>query len=349
MSSCEVTVHLQGTAESLPAGADVCGTVSLWSDAPFEATKVHIQQLWRVHGRGNTDETVLSERTEEVPALVPGMIHEVRFSFRAPARPVSYHGRYINVDHYVRARVDKPWGRDPKAEADYVVTPGRESADAYLSSTTQEQVPQKTPGCMKVVGWILLPVIVVLLLALLLLLLPILLVVGAVILIRKMLAERRLGHVHLEIDARKIESGKPYTGPGAAIVKKLAWAKGGKYVVSPGQAIPVTLRFTPPGDVTLNGATLDLRAAEVATSGSGTNATTYRENVWEEKVPLIEPRSLMRGHPVEVTAQVTLPQTIAFSLDTSSNKITWTATVRVDIPNWPDWVKENELLMIPAP
>src|SRR5262249_44495659 len=119
-------------------------------------------------------------------------------------------------------------------------------------------------------------------------------------------------------------------------------------VFTPGQTLPVRLRFIPSQDVNLEGARLKLEGVEHVTSGSGTNSRSYSHTVWTQDIPLIEARPLMRGQPVDVVAQVELPQTGAFSLDAPSNKLTWSASVRVDVPGWADWVRDHEVLMIPA-
>ena len=349
MSSCELSVRLNGQARDVAGGGDVTGTVTVTAGGPTEPANLHVRQLWRAHGRGNTHETVVEERVEVLPRLVPGAPYEVPFRFRAPDMPVTYHGHLINVDHYVHARIDKPWARDVVAEADYLVAPGPASAEAYRlgKAAGAKEGTAKTPGCLKVIGWVLLPLILVLLIGLALMLIPILIVAGIAVLVRRSLAEKRLGRVTAELSAPTLEEPGAAARAGGRIAKLLGHAKGRTYVAAPGETVTVALRFIPPVDVTLTGATVEVAATEAATSGSGTDATTHREVLWARTVTLLEARTLMRGVPVDATAPVELPWVGAYSLDVPSNKLAWTAKFRVDIPGWPDWVHEDEIRVIP--
>lgn len=349
MSKCDVTVCLDGTARSFMAGDGVTGTVVVTANTEVAATKLIVEQLWRVHGRGNTFEKVVAEDITMMPDLTGGLPREHRFRFSAPAHPVSYHGNLINVDHYVRVRVDLPMAIDPTAEVDYVVAPGTASAEAYVLDKTAVAAQGKSSGCGKIIGWILLPVLVPLFVVLLAMVLPILLVVALVVFVRRHLAEKRLGQVTVEIGAPTITDKKPYSGPGVGLLRKFRPVAAGTVIVKPGQVIPVTLRFMPTADINLNGAQLKLEAKEHATSGSGTDATTYNHTVWSQTVAMIEPRPFLGGQPVEVVVRMLLPQTDAYSLDVSNNRIAWIATVRIDVPGWADWVRDHDLLMIPGP
>lgn len=351
MSSCEVTVVLDGPGQDVVAGSDVTGAVAVTVGEQTEPANLCIRQIWRAHGKGNTHEVVVEERIELLPRLTPGSPHNVPFRFRAPDSPVTYHGHLVNVDHYVSARVNKPWAKDAVAEADYLVVPGPASAEAYrlgkLAAKAGGGTGKKGPGCLTVVFWILSPLFAVMLLVLIAVLLPILAVVGIVVLVKRALAEKRLGQVTAELGAQVVEEPGARKRPDGWLARKLRRTGSRTYVVAPGETVSAILRFTPPADVTLNGARLDVAATELATSGSGTDATTHRHVVWSHAVTLLDRQPLMRGVPVDVAVPLELPWLGVYSLDAPSNKISWTASFRVDVPGWPDWEHEDELRMIP--
>jgi hypothetical protein len=351
MSSCNVEVILDASEPAYEAGAEITGRVIVRASKDVEPKALVIEQLWRAHGRGNTHEEVLAVQREPGGLWRADTVTEVPFRFVCPSRPVTYHGHYINVDHYVKARVDVAWATDPRGETDYVVIPGASTVKDYIAAVARkdEVKPQQAGGCGKVVGYILLPVLIPLLLVLLLMLLPILLVAGTVMFVRHQLARRRVGDVVVEIGAPAIEE----LGKKSKLAQKLTLSptglKGSTHVVGSGAAIPVRVRFTPRIAVSVNGVRVKVTAQEIATSGSGTNATTHRHTVWEEVVPLVDAGVLAAGEPVDLAAEVTLPESDAASLDAPSNKIEWKAVVQIDIPGWPDWTSEHGLLMVPSP
>ena len=56
---------------------------------------------------------------------------------------------------------------------------------------------------------------------------------------------------------------------------------------------------------------------------------------------------LTAGELVSEEFTFAFPPTDAFSLELSDNKIQWTATVRIDIPAFPDWSKTQPLQVVP--
>jgi hypothetical protein len=49
-----------------------------------------------------------------------------------------------------------------------------------------------------------------------------------------------------------------------------------------------------------------------------------------------------------ISGEILIPQTDAWTFYADDNKLTWKVTLRVDIPNWPDWVATAELELIPS-
>ena len=85
----------------------------------------------------------------------------------------------------------------------------------------------------------------------------------------------------------------------------------------------------------------------MATSGSGTNATTHSHTLYEQTHSLAEDEHLQAGTPFDRTLSVNFPATDAWSLRIPSNVIEWTAEVRIDIPRCPDWTLKTVLKVVP--
>ena len=104
---------------------------------------------------------------------------------------------------------------------------------------------------------------------------------------------------------------------------------------------------TPRTQATLDAVTVSLDAQEKAVSGSGTNKTTHRHTVWSEKTQIEGTREIHAHSPVALSANVVLPHDAPFSFHAEDNEIEWTLTLRIEIPQWPDWVQKHTLLVVP--
>jgi hypothetical protein len=287
----------------------------------FNCNGVKLTHFWKTHGRGNTDSGErFQQQLAEGRQFRRGESLTFHFSFVAEREPITYRGHYINIDHYVRVEIDVPWAFDPKAEEEYIVQPGK--PPARLTGRPETKAKQKAGQSWGLTLIIVVVAIVVLAAAamLMIMLVPILLTVALVAWIIKKLIASRVGQVEL-------------VAP--------------KQLVAPGEAWPVELRFTPQKTFSVNAITLKLVGQEAATSGSGTDKTTHRHTIFEQIHTLHPADTLMRGKPFYRQTVVTLPQTSAFSFDSSDNKVQWWAEVRIDMPGFPDWSQKQSIEMIP--
>jgi hypothetical protein len=374
MSKCDLTVMLDEPHRSYRCGEPVTGRVCVRTEGDGEVVckKLVIEQLWRTHGRGNSDQGVLEEQIAADQRWLAGQVYEVPFSFTAPAAPINYHGHLVNVDHFVAARADLPWKIDPHAAADYLVATGPGTAERYVETeadfgkAAQEALQARSKQKGKSVGGIvasivfapLLIVLVLLVLALLLALLPILLVVALVrwifLLTRQSSAERKLGAVEVVVGARKLgEPGEGHSsvtvsGGFAALKRRFRRLGGTTYLVTRGAPVSIAVRFTPKSEVTIEGAELTVTAKESARSGSGTNATTHTHVLAELKTVLSDPRSLSAGQPIDLHGEILLPAEAAPSFKGSDNSVAWEMKLAIAIAKWPDWVQTNKMLVVPG-
>ncbi len=351
MSKCDLEVRFASDDRTYKPGSRVEGDVVVTVDERVSCKGLRIELGWQTHGIGNTDRRVLDQVMLEPQQWSAGQAYSYPFSFTAPSQPLTYHGHFLNVDHFVAARVDLAWKIDPKVSEDYVLDAGPSSRDDYLAACTDfSQPPAGKPSWVgKLFGWLLVPVIIVLLLALLTMLIPILLLIGAVVLVRRHLAERRLGKVMVDLDAPTVKTGTDAGGVAATASRMGSRWRRPTYALTPGESTRCRVRFTPKQDLAINGVKVTLVGKEQCRSGAGTNARTHVHKVHEEQVVLAEGASYMGRMPTEVGGTFTVPHTAAYSFKARENNLTWELQVVVDLPKWVDWKQDVRVWLVPKP
>lgn len=340
MSKCELTIVVEGDQTEFRIGETVKGYVQVRVDSNCRCDGLTLTQEWATHGRGNRasgGEQVLRLFRGEWRA---GENHSYPFEFTIPEGPVTYHGHYLNVDHYLRAVADIPWAFDPKAERELLVGPPKEGYDP--SPTPAPTVPAETPAQMPLGflllfgGLFMLPGLGLLIAGLvnlaggdfegilMSLFGAVFVVAGGFFVymgIRNSLAERKLGPVV------------------AAVTPQ---------VTPPGQDLSLAMDFNPRGEARLNEITAVLKGYESVTSGSGTNKSTYTHTLYEEKVVLRGNGRLFAREAQELAARVTLPKDAPPSFSASDNELTWEVEFHIDIASWPDWNTKVPLQVLPV-
>jgi hypothetical protein len=319
MSKCDLHIILDRANGTYVGGEEVTGQLTVRVNKPVKCNGLTIEQCWQTHGRGNHDSGGHFGQTLFTGQWEPGTVHQYPFSFTVPSGPLTYRGHYLNIDHYIRARVDIPWAIDPKAELEYVLLPGGAAGE---DQTPQEEHVAGIQGAMKKMGKGSLVAAIICLVIGIIFCFPfgiILIPVGLGLLffsMRNKLAEKKVGQVSFEVPSTNIHSG---------------------------QRLPVKLMFTPPKAVSLNAVTVTLEGKEQCVSGSGTNRTTHTHKICDQEIILADERRLPADQPVEFESILIIPQTLAYSFSASDNKIIWNLAVRIDIPMWPDWVHSQPL------
>lgn len=352
MSKCELEVLFDRDDRTYRPGEPVRGEVVVVTDEDVRCSGLTVELLWQTHGAGNTDRTVLDTLALAPEPWNPGLRYRYPFSFTAPGRPLTYHGHFLNVDHCVAARADLPWALDPKASEEYLLVPGPDSHREHLASPVDFTVAAagSSGPVAKVIGWLLLPVLLVLVVALLLMILPLVLVIGGVVLLRRVIAERRLGRVTVEVSGPEVG---PPTEPGVA--KSVASRLGviarpfTPRAITPGGELRFQVRFQPRTAVDVDRVTVRLVGTEECRSGSGTNAKTHTHTLCEETSLLAEGVSFIPGVPMELTGVLPVPALEAYSFRAHNNALKWKLEVAIEIPSWPDWKRDHPLLLVPCP
>ena len=312
MSKCDITIDFDRKDATYRGGETVSGTARVTVNKNLTSKGITLSHFWKTHGRGNTDQGEVHEEIIATDAkLVAGETFNFPFSFETALEPVTYHGTLINIDHFIKIQVDVPWARDPKLEAEYILLPGK--APPQLEDHDDFEA-KATPKWVVLLLWLVFG-------PLLLMLLPILLPVYIYTSIKNSMIKRRLGEVELETVDQTVPPGGSWTG---------------------------TLRFTPKRDVSINGINARLVCEESATSGSGTNRTTYTEKV-HTQVHSVEPEGLLlAGKPFEKQISVPFPEINTYSFSNYDNNINWSIEIRIDLPGVPDWKQEEHATVVPA-
>ncbi|NNM07414.1 MAG: hypothetical protein HKO65_20140, partial [Gemmatimonadetes bacterium] len=304
-------------------GETVAGKVLVGSPRGDQCKVVRLKRFWRTHGKGNVDKGEPTVTRLHTGPLSTDRLHQFEFEFPAPARPFTYHGRFLNVDQYVEVHVDLPWTRDPRRLEEYVLLPGRPSAPApSLLEHRENPVEDLVPGCSAAIGSIALVVGLIAFASVGAMGLLFLLAAGFFFLpYFKTLAKKRLGRA-------------------SAFLTSL--------VVDPGGEAEVEVRVFPGKTTRMNLAVLELQAREVCVAGTGSNRRTHSHEIFKGAASLSGPGTLEGGKSRLFKGSVRIPKDAPVSFKGGANKILWEAKVKLDVPNWPDWVKKIPLVVWPG-
>lgn len=320
MSKCDFAIQFEQPERTFRPGEPIRGTATIEVNRDFSCDRVVIEHYWKTHGKGNRQEG--PKEIVEFPAAEfrAGQRQQFPFEFTAPPGPPTYHGTYLNIDHYVRIYADIPWAIDPKHEEDYMLQPGDQSW-GWLPAVSAKSTAANQGG-----GWFALAILVAFMIFFGSIMLPCAIIPGfiAVIvfykLMQKSLARQKLGVVGVEWGNRR---------------------------VAPGGEVPLRLRITPPKAIEISGVTARVLGREICTSGSGTNRSTHTHTLYDQRIPVAASMQLPGRRLTELTGSISVPPTAGYSFSTTDNELKWSVELRVDVPRWPDWVEETVLEVRP--
>lgn len=325
MSRCDIQIAFDRADRTYRGGESVSGKVTVDVNKDTTCKEVLLTHYWQTHGRGNRARGERHKISLEGECqLTAGQRLELPFEFPSERWPLTYRGHYINVDHYVKVAVDVPWAIDPKHEEDYLLLGGAppEEFDGDRSKTFAigGRAAGKTSPVLKFVLFGLLGILALLFSVMFIFLLPFFLIGAAIWWMWRRAIRSRVGDVELSVP---------------------------EVVIGPGDKWHARLTFTPQKSFAINGINLQLTAVESATSGSGTNSTTYTHTVFEQQYDWLPAQTLQGQELFDETLEIDFPDTQAWSLKQNDNRLSWTAVARIDIPRFPDWSKRVDLQLVP--
>ncbi len=325
MAKCDLSIELDDPGRVYISGETITGTVHVDVDADVKCKGLVVETNWRTHGRGN----VASGNSDSVTVFTGdwtgGQKLSYRFELKIANWPPSYHGNFINLDHYVDVRAKIPWAFDPKASAEFVMRPA-----PHAEPTEPDQ--SATVGC--VTNFFIAIAIAAFACALLAVVVAAFanLIVAAVMLVVILLIA---GGVIAKFWLPKWALGPVET----------QWSD---LSLSPGGTLKTKIAFEPRRQVSLNNITAKLSGSEVCVSGSGSNRRTHTNGFYEKKHELLAATTLEPGTKQAMELELVLPGDVPYSFDVSNNKILWQVELRIDIPRWPDWSETKKLQIVPG-
>ncbi|MCD0463600.1 sporulation protein [Roseiconus lacunae] len=316
MANCDLSIELDEPDRIYRGGEKVRGSVNVETDTSVNCKALEVQSGWRTHGRGNVAKGTAEKVTLFSGQWEPGRREAYRFELTVADWPPSYHGSYINVDHYIDVRVKIPWAFDPKASAEYIVRPHKRPETIKNQST-------ELTGC---IGNAVAAIVILALIA----------AFGGMIaaLIANPFAGLFIGVFIVPLSAllaAKTVLPKFLLGN---VESELMTPE-----VHPGGTVKVKLGFQPKRRVNINRITATLNGSEVAVSGSGSNRTTHRKQFYQTEVELLGTTVIEPGDQQAFSFDIPVPSDAPYSFDLADNDLKWTVDLRVDIPRWPDWTK----------
>lgn len=321
MAKCDLRFEFAPPSDgSFAGGQTVQGTLHVTPAEDITCKLLTITHHWETHGRGNIDTGGGTPVELHPEKLLAGQHYQFDFAVKLAPWPPTYHGHYLNVDHELRAQVHIPWGFDVTEAFPFTL---HTSADAAIDPSQRPSGSQgkSTAGCIavSVLG-------LLLLVGTVLLIVPVIIFTGLIAIFLGLgwffwtyLPKRRVGQTKLQLETLRVAAGQPLRG---------------------------TFRMEPPKRLRCNGVSAKLTAAEVCVSGSGSNRRTHRHTVHDETVALAPPGNLPAGSqsfPIEFL----LPEKAAPTLKLGSNSLEWKFQLRIDIPGWPDFTTDEQIIVCP--
>lgn len=333
--ACDIAIHFDREDRRYRGGETITGAVKVAPQSDVKTNGIVLTHLWRTHGIGTSHvEELQSIQLAEAGSISAGEELSFNFELTAPTDPLTIRGKLFSVDHVVRVHVDIPWALDPSFEEDYQLEVGALPAklptsrrDTDLDTLTSSPKTSGRTLSSKVIGWVILtaliPAVAALVSAIPYVGIPILLVILSLIAwftITQAALKRRLGPVTLTIPHKSVAPGEPWL---------------------------VELQLQPRRTFPINGIGLTVACVESTVSGSGSDRKTHRHTAFEQVIPLRDACELTAGSEVHERLLMSFPDIPLWSLVANNNKITWSASVRIDIPGFPDWIATTPLQVLP--
>ena len=334
MAKCQLDIKLDTLEPEFLCGDSVTGEVRVDVDEECQCDALSLNLGWATHGKGNT-----SEGESQAGILFQGVWQPGQYSYpfrmELDQRPLSYDGKYINIDWLLQARADVPWAMDPKASLKLQVkdNPGMlmPERDVKPEYEYADSLRVENNG-----------------------------LIMTVIMIAVMLAMIVFG----ALATKFMESFLVGSFPGLVLPPWLGWLVGaglglwsirrqlsnwlasrklGKVSIvldnshyRAGDTVEARVVFTPKKSTGINRVGLRLILVEQAISGSGTNRRTHTHESEFQMVDVLPAMTLTANLPVNKAVRLQLPKDAVPSFNAGDNKLGWLLKLDADIPSWPD-------------
>lgn len=343
MSKLDLSIEFGRPERVYAPGEIVTGDVIVSANKDVDCRDLVLSHRWETHGKGNKHKDKETTHSLFTGPWRAGETYRYAFQFPAPEGPPTYHGRHLNIDHYVVVRADIPWSIDAKAREDWLLAPNPEALSAPRAENADFVEKCFRPLSTRTMWW------------------------GIVLLVV-------LGCVPVAFLCFAIFKGVQGV-PGLAMGQivaiilpfSLLVVGAGVYIAKSRRMFAeIVMRLTPrhlrPGetlDLRMQGATLKplkaeritatLRGAEICVSGSGTNQVTHVHKLHEQDIELARDVHLSPSEAFHYVCLLEIPATNGYSFRAPDNKLVWSVEVRFHVPRSPDWKRELEFIVTPDP
>lgn len=337
MSKCDLQIVLDRPERVYKFGEPIAGVVKVAAHDEFFCRKLTLIREWKTEGRGNHagggEEGMIFADDQQFHS---GETQEFPFRFIGLSGPASYDGHYLKVVWQFRAQVDIPLAVDVKHEEKFVLVSGETSEEILLGTETPAVKTPATAGELaerRTMAKILaLPCLVI---GLAMIYWsgrhPVPLGLGLMVagfggwqiffMFRNKLAQQKVGAVEVEISREQLR---------------------------PGETVDCKVLLPAAEVARLQKITASLRGEERVVSGIGSHKTTHTHTIQNLVVEVGNQNGISAGNnKMEFTLPLQIPANAPSTFHAPDNALHWAIRVRVDIPDWPDWVREFPIIILP--
>lgn len=334
MPKCDLQIQFERPDRTYKLGEPISGVVKVAAHEDFQCRKVMVIREWKTQGRGNPttggEEGIIFA---EEASFQSGELKEYPFRFFGLAGPVSYQGHYLSVEWKLRAQVDLPMAVDAKCEEKFLLVPGETSEKIVLGSDEQTEEAVDTATALderrSMAKVLAIPFFV---LGLIMIAVsgwyPLALLLGLAaagfggwqifFMLRNHLAQQKLGRIE-------------------------AWVQPDK--VQPGDQLEciVTMPLA-----RLQKITASLKAEERVMSGSGNHKSTHTHTVLEHTIEQTGSNAVAQENEMRFMLPLQVPADAPSTFYAPDNALHWFIRVHIEIRDWPDWLEEFPITVVPT-
>jgi len=336
MPKCGLQIFLDRGDRTYKLGEPISGVVEIKANADFHCRKITLVCEWRARGSGN--QTVHGEQGAffaEEENLRSGEAREYPFRFAALRGPVSYQGKLLNVEWYLRAQVDIAMAVDAMKEEKFLLGPGETSGEIILgtekstenfSETSSRLVERMARARVLGVPFFLIGLVMLYFAGSHPLTITLSLAVAGLgawqifLLLSNKLAQRKLGEIEVNLDVDKVRAA---------------------------DTIECKVSLPSQHAARLQKIVATLKGEERVMTGSGNYRRLQTHTIHQHVVEQLSRDAISDADKLRLTVPLQIPATAPSTFHAPDNAVAWFIRVQIDIRGWPDWVQEFPLTIVP--
>ena len=311
-----VALQLRSPRDTYVEGEEIDVIVHVTSEEALTCRALTLELGLETHGKGDKDSVSAAKKTIHT-GMIPAGTSEFDGSITLPrirrATPATYHGHFVNVDWFARAVLDMSWVSSADSEVRIQVEPrnkGPEGEGETDSAPSQRIADSKLLEPDMPYAWVL-----------------------------------ALGLACAGIYyARTDQEGFTVVMLILFILTLAAWYNDratvrsigevsflvGPRRVFPGSDITACVMLSPPRDLKVNSVSVELRGAEEAISGSGSDKETHTHTLFNGTERLLQDAVVAAGKGLEANVRFRIPDEAPASMELKANRVAWTVELSIE-------------------